>query len=74
MPLASQSRHGSQMFAVSFWHVRVPRRNLSTGPWYNTTLLRLLVICDVYLFCFDMTQFYASPSAAQSGWKTLEKC
>lgn len=34
------------------------------SPWYNTTLLRLLVICDVYLFCFDMTQFYASSGHA----------
>ena len=26
--------------------------------------LRLLMLCDVYLFCFDMTQFYASTAHA----------
>eukprot|EP00434_Breviolum_minutum_P022359 symbB.v1.2.019733.t2/scaffold1626.1/size108921/7 len=34
------------------------------SPWYNMPLLRLLMICDLYLFCFDMTQFYASSGHA----------
>ncbi|CAK8998181.1 Uncharacterized protein SCF082_LOCUS5528 [Durusdinium trenchii] len=43
------------------------------STWYNVALLWLLMLCDVYLFVFDMTQFYASSGHAY-GSMLLSAC
>eukprot|EP00930_Biecheleria_cincta_P096302 TRINITY_DN88172_c0_g1_i1.p1 TRINITY_DN88172_c0_g1~~TRINITY_DN88172_c0_g1_i1.p1 ORF type:complete len:555 (+),score=59.31 TRINITY_DN88172_c0_g1_i1:7-1671(+) len=34
------------------------------SPWYNYSCIRILCACDVYLFLFDLTQFFASTGHA----------